>query len=177
MKFFTKIGLYGLVFSLNSTVRGSVAVTESMYSHTVEKLTEAVLPSSKVKTTSSAVRSDPSDHLVPSCSGSTMVLIVRLLQLLGQSRVQRAVDQVEAQQALVDQLALALRPSASRARRERVEALRRTPLEAGHEQRLPGRTGTSLRSLLACAATRSAPCRRRMCRGRGRHRRGRDRSR
>ncbi len=73
MKFFTMMGLYGLVFSLNSTVRGSVAVTESTYCHTVEKLTDAVLPSSKVKTTSSAVRSDPSDHLVPSCSGSTKV--------------------------------------------------------------------------------------------------------
>ena len=32
MKFFTMIGLYGLDFSLNSTVFGSVALTESMYS-------------------------------------------------------------------------------------------------------------------------------------------------
>ena len=73
MKFFTMIGLYGLDFSLNSTVRGSLALTESMYCQTVEKFTDAVLPSSKVKTTSSAVRSDPSDHLVPSCSGSMKV--------------------------------------------------------------------------------------------------------
>ena len=36
MKFFTMIGLYGLDFTLNSTVLGSVAVTESMYCHTVE---------------------------------------------------------------------------------------------------------------------------------------------
>src|SRR5215203_2498385 len=74
MKFFTKIGLYGLDFSLNSTVLGSVALTELRYCHTVAKVTGAVLPSSKVKTTSSAVRSDPSDHLVPSCSGRTNVL-------------------------------------------------------------------------------------------------------
>src|SRR4029453_10066439 len=74
MKVFTKMGLEGLDFSLNSTVRGSLAVTESMYCHTVEYLTDAVLPSSKVKTTSSAVSSDPSDHVVPSCSGRTNVL-------------------------------------------------------------------------------------------------------
>ncbi len=86
MKFFTKPGLYGLVFSLNTTVRGSVASTESMYSHSVEKLTEAVLPSSKVKTTSSAVRSDPSDHLVAVLKRQGHGLVVSLLELLGQSR-------------------------------------------------------------------------------------------
>jgi hypothetical protein len=36
MKFLTMIGLYGLDFTLNSTVFGSVAVIESMYCHTVE---------------------------------------------------------------------------------------------------------------------------------------------
>ena len=44
MKFFTIIGLYGLDFTLNSTVLGSVALTESMYCQSVAKVTGAVLP-------------------------------------------------------------------------------------------------------------------------------------
>ena len=144
-KFLTKFGLYGLDLSLISILRGSVAVIESMYCQIVEKLTRAVLPSSKVKTTSSAVRSEPSDHLVPSCSGSVNVRSSGCSSSLARPGDERAVEQVEPQQALVDELALVRRRGPVGRSRERVEALRRAPLEAGDEQRLPGRAGTTLR--------------------------------
>ena len=60
-----------------------------------------------MNTTSSAVRSEPSCHFVPSCSGTVSGLVGQALDRLGQARLERAVQEVEPQQALVDELALA----------------------------------------------------------------------
>ena len=74
-----------------------------------------------------------------------------LLQLLGQSWLQRAVEQVEAQQGLVDELALAVGRGPGRRGAQRVE-VRRHPRGDEDEQGVPGGAGTSLRGAVVAGA-------------------------
>lgn len=80
-------------------------------------------------------------------------VVVRLLQFLGQAGGERAVQHVEPDQALIDQLRLVARRVGREGRRGavRVEAGRRAPLEARDEQGFAGGAGTATAATAAAA--------------------------
>ncbi len=109
MKFFTMIGLYGLDFSLNSTVRGSRGLDRV-----------DVLPHRGEVHRRGLAELEGEDHVVGGEVGPVGPLgailqrqhecvVIGLLELLGQTRDERAVEEVEAQQALIDELAWCVR--------------------------------------------------------------------